>query len=121
MPAQTVIGTSRKIQQTDFSSPSFSPLPGRFRGREAPSLWRIKLSRVSEASGSGTQRSRVSREPVDRGHDDAAFQRMLDMNLNSVISCSPGDDPRPAADGQRSHYRDRESQALETRKRRRRV
>jgi NAD(P)-dependent dehydrogenase (short-subunit alcohol dehydrogenase family) len=82
----TVVGVSRKIQQSDFKSPAFTALP----------------AEISEAAGA---KSMVDRVVTRFGRldvvvhtvggfaggqsiaetDDATFQRMFDLNLNSTF------------------------------------
>jgi len=82
----TVIGTSRKIQQSDFSSTSFTALPAEIASREgAQGLVGQVVARfgrldvlVHTVGGFAGGRSIADT-------DDATFERMLEMNLNSVF------------------------------------
>jgi NAD(P)-dependent dehydrogenase (short-subunit alcohol dehydrogenase family) len=81
-----VIGTSRKIDQSNFSSPRFTALPAEISTRESA---KVLVDKVVARFG----RLEVLAHTVggfDGGHsivetDDATFQRMLDLNLNSVF------------------------------------
>jgi NAD(P)-dependent dehydrogenase (short-subunit alcohol dehydrogenase family) len=82
----TVIGTSRKIQQSDFSSPSFTALPAEISTREGAKLLMdlivvrfAKLDILAHTVGGFAGGQSIA------DTDDDTFQRMLDMNLNSVF------------------------------------
>ena len=65
----TVIGTSRKIQQSDFSSPSFTALAAEISSREdAQGSGGSSCRAFRKARCSGTHGRRVCRWSVDRGH-----------------------------------------------------
>jgi NAD(P)-dependent dehydrogenase (short-subunit alcohol dehydrogenase family) len=82
----TVIGTSRKIQQTDFSSPSFTALPAEISSREgAKSLADQVVARFGKLDVLAHTVGGFAGGQSIADTDDAAFQRMLDMNLNSVF------------------------------------
>ncbi|MGD0162566.1 MAG: SDR family NAD(P)-dependent oxidoreductase [Candidatus Sulfotelmatobacter sp.] len=82
----TVIGTSRKIQPSDFSSPSFTAVAAEISSREGA---QVLVDQVVARFG----RLDVLAHTVGGfagGHsiadtDDEIFQRMLDLNLNSVF------------------------------------
>jgi NAD(P)-dependent dehydrogenase (short-subunit alcohol dehydrogenase family) len=82
----TVIGTSRKIQQSAFKHPAFSALPAEMSTPEgANTLMAQLLQRVGKldvlvhtVGGFAGGQSIVET-------DHATFQRMLDVNLNSVF------------------------------------
>ncbi|HXZ34151.1 MAG TPA: SDR family NAD(P)-dependent oxidoreductase [Terriglobales bacterium] len=82
----TVIGTSRKIQQSDFSSPSFTALPAEISTRE-----RAKLLVDQVVARFGTLDVLAHTVGGFAGGqsiadtDDATFQRMFDLNLNSLF------------------------------------
>jgi NAD(P)-dependent dehydrogenase (short-subunit alcohol dehydrogenase family) len=82
----TVIGTSRKIQQADFSSPSFSAMPAEISTREAAKVLvdqvaaRFRKLDVLVHTVGGFAGGQSITET-----DDATFQRMFDLNLNSVF------------------------------------
>ena len=82
----TVIGSSRKIQQSDFSSPNFTALPGDFCSRSnakavvdqvVARFGRLDVLAHTVGGFAGGQ------SVVET--DDATFQRMLELNLNSVF------------------------------------
>jgi len=82
----TVIGTSRKIQQAEFINPTFTALPAEISTREGA---RVLIDQVMTRFGrldvlvhtvGGFAGGRSIAET-----DDATFQRMLDLNLNSVF------------------------------------
>ena len=82
----TVIGSSRKIQQSDFDDPNFTALPGDFCslsnakaivGQVVARSGRLDVLAHTVGGFAGGQ------SVADT--DDATFQRMLDLNLNSVF------------------------------------
>src|SRR5438067_869010 len=82
----TVIGTSRKIQQSDFTSAGFTAIPGEISSRTGAQtivdgvvarFGRLDVLAHTVAGFAGGQ------SVTDT--DDATFQRMLDLNLNSVF------------------------------------
>ncbi len=82
----TVVGTSRKIQQSDFSHASFTAVPAEISTRAgahalvdqiAARLGRLDVLAHTVGGFAGGQTI------VDT--DEATFQRMLDLNLNSVF------------------------------------
>ncbi len=82
----TVIGTSRKIQQSDFNSPNFTALPAEVSTREGAKVLvdqvvaRFgKLDVLAHTVGGFAGGQSIA------DTDDATFQRMLDLNLNSVF------------------------------------
>jgi len=82
----TVIGTSRKIQQSDFNSPSFTAMPGEISNRESaaalvePVLARFRRIDIVVHTVGGFAGGQSIAET-----DDATFQRMFDVNLNSAF------------------------------------
>lgn len=82
----TVIGTSRAIRQADFNHPGFTAIPAEISaGNDANALLDQVLARfgkldvlVHTVGGFAGGQSIVDT-------DDATFQQMLDMNLNSVF------------------------------------
>jgi NAD(P)-dependent dehydrogenase (short-subunit alcohol dehydrogenase family) len=82
----TVIGTSRKIQQSDFSNPSFIAMPAEISTREGANVLADQVAArfgkldvlVHTVGGFAGGQSIADT-------DDATFQRMLDLNLNSVF------------------------------------
>jgi NAD(P)-dependent dehydrogenase (short-subunit alcohol dehydrogenase family) len=82
----TVVGTSRKIQQSDFNSPNFTALPAEISTREGAQTFvdqvvaRFgKLDALAHTVGGFAGGQSI----VDT--DDATFQRMFDLNLNCVF------------------------------------
>jgi NAD(P)-dependent dehydrogenase (short-subunit alcohol dehydrogenase family) len=82
----TVIGTSRKIQQSAFNSPSFTAMPAEMSTREGAKVLvdqvvaRFgKLDVLAHTVGGFAGGQSIAET------DDATFQRMLDLNLHSVF------------------------------------
>jgi NAD(P)-dependent dehydrogenase (short-subunit alcohol dehydrogenase family) len=82
----TVIGASRKIQQSDFNYPTFTALPAEISTREGAKVLvdqvvsRFgKLDVLAHTVGGFAGGQSISET------DDATFQRMLDLNLNCVF------------------------------------
>ena len=82
----TVIGTSRKIQQSDFTSPAFVAVPGEISTQTGASALlntvverfrRLDVLAHTVGGFAGGQ------SVVDT--DDATFQRMFDLNVNSFF------------------------------------
>jgi len=82
----TVIGTSRKIKQPDFSSPSFTALPAEISSREgaqglvdevAARFGRLDV--LAHTVGGFAGGLSIAKT------DEETLQRMLDLNLNSVF------------------------------------
>lgn len=82
----TVIGTSRKIQQSDFSNPNFNAVPAEISTREGA---KVLVDQVVARCGKLDVLAHTvggfagGQSIVDT--DDTTFQRMLDLNLNSVF------------------------------------
>jgi RNA polymerase sigma-70 factor (ECF subfamily) len=79
----SVIGTSRKITQSQFNSPNFTAMPGDISSREGA---QVLVGRVLERFGrldvlAHTIGGFAGGQSVAET-DDATFQRMLDLNLN---------------------------------------
>jgi NAD(P)-dependent dehydrogenase (short-subunit alcohol dehydrogenase family) len=82
----TVIGTSRTIQQSDFASPNFTAMPCELSTREGA---KVLVDQVVARFGRldvlahtvGGFAGGASIVEID----DATFQRMFDLNLNSVF------------------------------------
>ena len=82
----TVVGTSRKIQPSDFSNSNFTALPAEISSSEGAKVLVdqavARFGRIDvlahTVGGFAGGRSIVET-------DDATFQRMLDLNLNSVF------------------------------------
>ena len=82
----TVIGTSRKIQQSAFNSPNFTAMPAEMSTREGA---KVLVDQVVARFGkldilAHTVGGFAGGQPIAET-DDATFQRMLDLNLNSVF------------------------------------
>ena len=82
----TVIGTSRKIQQSAFNNPNFTALPAEISSGEGTNVLVAqvvagfgKLDVLAHTVG-GFAGGQSIAEP-----DDVTFQRMFDLNLNSVF------------------------------------
>jgi NAD(P)-dependent dehydrogenase (short-subunit alcohol dehydrogenase family) len=82
----TVIGTSRKIQQSDFNNPNFTALPAEISTREGAKVLVDqvvahfgKLDVLAHTVGGFAGGQSIA------DTDDATFQRMLDLNLNCVF------------------------------------
>jgi NAD(P)-dependent dehydrogenase (short-subunit alcohol dehydrogenase family) len=82
----TVIGTSRKIQQSDFSSSSFTALPAEISSREdAQGLVDQVVARFGRLDVlAHTVGGFVGGQSI-ADTDDDTFQRMFDLSLNSVF------------------------------------
>ena len=82
----TVIGTSRKIQQSDFSSPGFTARAAEISSREgAESLVDQLVARFGRLDVLAHTVGGFAGGQSIVDTDDATFQRMLDLNLNSVF------------------------------------
>jgi NAD(P)-dependent dehydrogenase (short-subunit alcohol dehydrogenase family) len=82
----TVVGTSRKIQQSDFNIPNFTALPAEISTREGAKVLvdqvvaRFgKLDVLAHTVGGFAGGQSIA------DTDDATFQRMVDLNLNCVF------------------------------------
>jgi len=82
----TVIGTSRKIQQSDFSSQRFTALPAEISTREgARALLDQIVARFGIIDVLAHTVGGFAGGPSIADTDDAMFQRMFDLNLNSLF------------------------------------
>lgn len=82
----TVIGTSRKIQQSDFSSPRFTALPAEISSREdAQGLVDQLVARFGRLDVLAHTVGGFAGGQSIADTDDVTFQRMFDLNLNSVF------------------------------------
>src|SRR5271166_2560127 len=82
----TVVGSSRKIRQADFDNPNFTALPTEISTREGA---RVLIDQVVARFGRldvlvHTVGGFAGGQSI-ADTDDATFQRMLDLNLNSVF------------------------------------
>lgn len=82
----TAVGTSRKIQQSDFSNPRFTAMPAEISTREGAKVLvdqivaRFgKIDVLAHTVGGFAGGQSVA------DTDDATFQRMFELNLNSVF------------------------------------
>ena len=65
----TVVGTSRKIQQSDFNNPNFTALASRdFDSRGRPDPRRSGCGAFRKARCFGAHSRRFRRRPIDSGH-----------------------------------------------------
>lgn len=82
----TVIGTSRKTQQSDFNDSNFTALPAEISSREsAKSLVDQVVARFGRMDVLAHTVGGFAGGQSVVETDDATFQRMLDLNLNSVF------------------------------------
>lgn len=82
----TVVGTSRKIQQADFGSPDFTAMPGEISTYEgAKTLVDQVVGRFGKLDVLAHTVGGFAGGPSVADTDEATFQRMLDLNLNSVF------------------------------------
>ncbi|MGA3195058.1 MAG: SDR family NAD(P)-dependent oxidoreductase [Terriglobales bacterium] len=82
----TVIGTSRKIKQSDFSSPSFTALPAEISSREgAQGLVDEVAARFGRLDVLAHTVGGFAGGLSIAETDEETLQRMLDLNLNSVF------------------------------------
>lgn len=81
-----VIGTSRKIQQSDFASPNFTAMPAEISSRDAAAklvqqaVARFGTIHVLAHTVGGFAGGQSVAET-----DDATFQQMFDLNLNATF------------------------------------
>jgi len=82
----TVIGTSRKIQQSDFASANFTAIPGEISSQAgAKALVETILARFGRLDVlAHTVGGFAGGQPV-ADTDDGAFQHMFDLNVNSFF------------------------------------
>src|SRR6266704_1951395 len=82
----TVIGTSRKIQQSDFNSPNFTALPAEISTREgAQTLVDQVVARFGKLDVLAHTVGGFAGGQSIAETDDATFQRMFDLNLNATF------------------------------------
>jgi len=82
----TVAGASRKIQQSDFSSPRFTAVPAEISSREdAQGLVDQVVARFGRLDVLAHTVGGFAGGQSTADTDDATFQRMLDLNLNCVF------------------------------------
>jgi NAD(P)-dependent dehydrogenase (short-subunit alcohol dehydrogenase family) len=81
-----VVGTSRKIQQSDFDSPSFRAMAAEIStGESAKVLVDQVLTRFGRLDVLAHTVGGFAGGQSIADTDDATFQRMFDLNLNSVF------------------------------------
>jgi len=82
----TVVGASRKIQQTDFNHPNFVAMPAEISTRQgAQALVDRTVARCGKLDVlAHTVGGFAGGQPVAET-DDAVFQSMIDLNLNCVF------------------------------------
>jgi len=82
----TVIGTSRKIEQSDFNHPNFTAISADVSTREgASALVEQVVSRFGRLDVLAHTVGGFAGGSSIADTDDATFQRMIDVNLNSVF------------------------------------
>ena len=82
----TVIGTSRKIQQSDFTGAGFTAIPGEISTRAgAQTIVDSMISRFGRLDVLAHTVGGFAGGQSVTDTDDATFQRMLELNLNSVF------------------------------------
>jgi len=82
----TVIGTSRRIQQSDFDSPNFTALPAEISTHEgAKVLLDQVVARFSRLDVLAHTVGGFAGGQSIADTDDATFQRMFDLNLNCIF------------------------------------
>jgi NAD(P)-dependent dehydrogenase (short-subunit alcohol dehydrogenase family) len=82
----TVIGTSRKIEQSDFDNRNFTALPADISSNEgARVLVELVAARFGKLDVLAHTVGGFAGGPSIADTDDATFQRMFDVNLNSVF------------------------------------
>ena len=103
----TVVGTSRKIQQSDFNNPNFTALPAEISTREgAKSLVDQVVARFGKLDVLAHTVGGFAGGQSIADTDDATFQRMFDLNLNCVFHILRAAIPPLRQDGQRPHHCD---------------
>jgi NAD(P)-dependent dehydrogenase (short-subunit alcohol dehydrogenase family) len=82
----TVIGTSRKIEQSEFNHPGFSAMPAEISSCEdAQSLVEQVLKRFGKLDVLAHTIGGFAGGQAVAETDDATFQKMFDLNLNSLF------------------------------------
>jgi len=82
----TVIGSSRKIKQSDFNNPNFTALPAEISTREgAQTLVDQVVARFGKLDALAHTVGGFAGGQSIVDTDDTTFQRMLDLNLNCVF------------------------------------
>jgi NAD(P)-dependent dehydrogenase (short-subunit alcohol dehydrogenase family) len=82
----TVVGTSRKIQQSDFDNPNFTAVPAEISTREGAKVLADQvLARFGQVDVLAHTVGGFAGGQSIADTDDATFQRMFDLNLNCVF------------------------------------
>ncbi len=82
----TVVGVSRKIQQSAFNSPAFTALPAEIStAAGAKSMVETVVARFGRLDVVAHTVGGFAGGPSIAETDDATFQRMFDVNLNSTF------------------------------------
>jgi NAD(P)-dependent dehydrogenase (short-subunit alcohol dehydrogenase family) len=82
----TVVGTSRKIQQSEFASPNFTAIPGEIStGAGASSLIEKIAAQFGKIDVLAHTVGGFAGGQSIADTDDATFQRMFDLNLNATF------------------------------------
>jgi NAD(P)-dependent dehydrogenase (short-subunit alcohol dehydrogenase family) len=82
----TVVGVSRKIEQSDFNSPAFTPLPAEIStATGAQTMLDSVMARFGRLDIVVHTVGGFAGGQAIAETDDATFQRMLDLNLNSTF------------------------------------
>jgi len=82
----TVIGTSRKVQQSDFDSPNFTAMPAEISTRDGAKVLIDQLvARFGRLDVLAHTVGGFAGGQAIAETDDATFQSMFDVNLNSVF------------------------------------
>jgi NAD(P)-dependent dehydrogenase (short-subunit alcohol dehydrogenase family) len=82
----TVVGTARKIQQSDFNNPNFTALPAEISTREgAQALVDQVVARCGKLDVLAHTVGGFAGGQSIADTDDTTFQRMFDLNLNCVF------------------------------------
>ncbi len=82
----TVVGVSRKIQQSDFNSPAFTALPAEIStAAGAKIMVESVVARFGRLDVVAHTVGGFAGGPSIAETDDATFQRMFDVNLNSTF------------------------------------
>jgi NAD(P)-dependent dehydrogenase (short-subunit alcohol dehydrogenase family) len=82
----TVVGTSRKIQQSDFQSPAFTAMPAEIStGKGVQVLLEQSLARFGKLDVLAHTVGGFAGGTSIADTDDETFRRMFDINLNSTF------------------------------------
>jgi NAD(P)-dependent dehydrogenase (short-subunit alcohol dehydrogenase family) len=82
----TVVGTSRKIKQSDFTSPHFTAIPGEISSQAAAkALVESVVARFGRLDILAHTVGGFSGGQSVADTDDATFERMFDLNVNSLL------------------------------------